>query len=88
MVLVPNGTRMVKVDVEEGTYAGVRLQRRQVADGVVDGHAHGEGDALHGDLAVLALVLEDVGNTGLNGLVTESADVDDLGVRNALQSDT
>lgn len=79
---------MVEVDVEEGTYAGVGLQRRQVADGVVDGHAHGEGDALHGDLAVLALVLEDVGNTGLNGLVTESADVDDLGVRNALQSDT
>lgn len=58
-----------------------------MADDVIDGHAHGEGNALHGDLAVLALVLEDVGNAGLNGLVTESADVDDLSIGNTLQSD-
>lgn len=66
------------------TYAVVGLQGRAVADDVVDGHAHGEGDALHGDLAVLALVLEDVGHAGFNGLVTKSADVDDFSIRDAL----
>lgn len=66
------------------TYRGLRLQRRAVADDVIDGQTDGESNALEDDLAVLALILEDVSGLGLDQIITEAAEIHNLGTRNAL----
>lgn len=67
-----------------GSYRGLRLQRRAVADDVVDGQTDGEGNTLEDHLAVLALILEDVDGLGLDQFITEAAEIHNLGARNAL----
>lgn len=57
-----------------------------MADALVDGDADGESDASKHDLAGLVLVLIDGVGALLNELVTELANIHDLGAGDALQS--
>jgi hypothetical protein len=65
-------------------YLSVGLQRGAVAHALVHGNAHGESHALQHDLAGLALALVHGVGSLLNQLVTELADIGDLGAGNAL----
>jgi hypothetical protein len=70
--------------VNRPAYLSVGLQRGAVAHALVDGDAHGESHALQHDLAGLALALVHGVGSLLNQLVTELADVSNLGTGNAL----
>ena len=56
-----------------------------MANSLVDGNAHGEGDASGHDLAGLVLVLVDGVGSLLDQLVTESGNVNDLGASDSLK---
>lgn len=56
-----------------------------MAHSLVDGNAHGEGNASGHDLAGLVLVLVDGVGSLLDQLITESGNVNDLGTGDSLK---
>lgn len=56
-----------------------------MAHSLVDGNAHGEGNASGHDLAGLVLVLVDGVGSLLDQLITESGNINDLGASDGLK---